>query len=136
MERIAYKEGYKYQLEEDYLTQIDIHLPEAIWHDYIVLTSKGSLLIKKGYAWNGASGPTVDSKSSMRGSAVHDALYQLFRLGLLPLRYKQNADEEFYKRLKEDGMWWWRAKAWYEAVEWFGGSSVDPKAERPLLYAP
>jgi hypothetical protein len=35
----------------------------------------------KGYAWNGPSGPTLDTRNFMRGSLVHDALYQLMREG-------------------------------------------------------
>jgi len=133
---VKYREGYRYQLAEDHLTDIDIKPEYPVCHDYIILTTLGHLIIKEGYAWDGASGPTFDTKSSIRASLVHDALYQMIRLGLLADAYKQQADEELYKRLKEDGMWWWRATAWYEAVDWFGASSIDPQAERSVLCAP
>ena len=43
------------------------------------LNTKGHLIIKRSYAWDGPSGPTIDTKNFMRGSLVHDALYQLMR---------------------------------------------------------
>ena len=85
MECIAYKKGYKYQLTEAYTVDILIH-PDADIHSnsgYIDLTAEGTLTIKKGYAWDGPSGPTVDTRNFMRGSLVHDALYQLMREGAL-----------------------------------------------------
>jgi hypothetical protein len=47
MECIAYKSGYKYQLKEDYVTVIGIKPISPIKTDYIELTAKGKLTIKK-----------------------------------------------------------------------------------------
>lgn len=74
---ILYKEGYKYQLAEEYTISIPIKPDSNIISDYIDLNNDGELVIKKGYAWDGPSGPTIDSLNFMRGSLVHDALYQL-----------------------------------------------------------
>jgi len=79
MECIAYKGGYKYQLKEDYVTETRITPPTPIQTEYIALTSQGRISIKRGYAWDGPSGPTIDTLNFMRGSIVHDALYQLIR---------------------------------------------------------
>jgi hypothetical protein len=88
----------------------------------------------RGYAWDGASGPTYDSKSSMRASLVHDALYQL--MGEYPelLAWRLYADDLLYKICQQDGMWPFRAYLWKKAVNWFG----EDAAEKPdkILTAP
>ena len=75
MKYISYKSGYKYQLYEDYAVMIGMIPPDDVVTDYIELNSDGLLTIRKGYAWDGPSGPTIDTLNFMRGSLVHDALY-------------------------------------------------------------
>ena len=77
--------GYKYQLVHDYVceTGIDLSIGVASPGGYITIDRSGSMTIRSGYAWDGASGPTWDSPSTMRGSLVHDCWYQLFREGTL-----------------------------------------------------
>ena len=90
-DQIAYKKGYKYQLAEDYIRFIPIYFHDDIQTKYISLIPQpdlSSLLtIRTGYAWDGPSGPTIDTKTFMRGSLEHDALYQLIRERLLPQAY-------------------------------------------------
>jgi hypothetical protein len=137
--QIKYCKGYKYQLVEDYsvvvpITGYDIALE---WTDYISLTKDGLLTIKDGYAWDGCSGPTWDDKTNMRAGLVHDALYQLMRLGLLPLECRPIADKLFYDMCLEDGMWKFRAKYYHEGVEHFGYASAKLGANPyPILTAP
>ena len=83
MRGITYKDGYRYQLQEGYSLVISIRPAAAVANDYIALDPQGVLRIAKGYAWDGPSGPTLDTRNFMRGSLVHDALYQLMREGLL-----------------------------------------------------
>ena len=59
----------------------------------------GVLIIQPKYAWDGASGPTLDTKNTMTPSLVHDAFYQLIREEVLPRKYKENADRIFYRRM-------------------------------------
>lgn len=133
---IKYKDGYKYQLAETYEVETGLHHTENIQTDLICLTVTGKLTIRKHYAWDGASGPTIDTKSSMRGSLVHDALYQLIRMGLLPTHYKDEVDLLFEKICKEDGMWTVRASLWERAVSLFGRSSATAGKTKPVLTAP
>lgn len=135
-ERIKYRSGYKYQLVEDYITSVAVK-PDtyALVPDFILLESSGRLHIKRGYAWDGPSGPTVDTPDSMRGSLVHDALYQLMREGKLDRdKYRKAADEEFLRICLEDGMLPARAHAWYEAVRLFAAGAAKPSKD--ILTAP
>ncbi|MDD5538345.1 MAG: hypothetical protein PHF12_05210 [Candidatus Omnitrophica bacterium] len=94
------------------------------------------MTIHSGYAWDGASGPTWDSKNSMIGSLVHDALYQLIRLGLIDAKYKEYADQLLHDLCTEDGMFSWRADFWKWAVLTFGAGSCRPSAEPKEEVAP
>lgn len=135
MQRIKYKTGYKYQLYENFKFQTNI-LKHEIASDYIVLHKDGLLKILKGYAWDGPSGPAIDTKTFMRGSLVHDALYQLMREGLLPLSYKNSADKIMHEICLKDGMnkirAWWCYRAVYRAA----GPAADPENIRKIQCAP
>ena len=133
---ITYMGGYKYQLKEDYSVEVNIRPSEDILSAFISLTTEGVLTVKKGYAWDGASGPTIDTKNSMRGSLVHDALYQLMREGLLSIDFRYQADRELKIKCIEDGMWKWRANAWCWAVWNFAKKSATKKHKRKLQTAP
>lgn len=119
---------YKYELNEGYIIFLreiefiftDMRLVET---DFLKLMH-GSLVIKKGYAWDGPSGPTIDTKNFMRGSLIHDALYQLIREGVIPKSSRKKADKILYRLCREDGMEWFRAQYVYRAVRMFGGSSA------------
>jgi hypothetical protein len=82
---IAFMGGYKYQTTEE----VSFLIPSlsefaGAKTKYLEIRDGGLLVILSGYAWDGASGPTIDTDSTMRGSLVHDALYQLMRQGLVP----------------------------------------------------
>ena len=133
---IYYKSGYKYQLETSYSLIVGISPAEDIETDYINLSKLGRLTIKRGYAWDGPSGPTIDTKNFMRGSLVHDALYQLIRQKHLPKESRLQADLELKRICLEDGMS--RIRAWwvYHAVRLGGGPAADPKNVKMVLTAP
>lgn len=132
---MKYRDSYKYQLYEDevFITGIKGY---EVHSDFIDLMPDGKLTCKKGYAWDGASGPTWDTKSSMRGSLIHDAGYQLMREGHLPLDYKVVFDGLFYLTLIHDGMSKARAYIWYKGVLWFAKRATLPENDRPILQAP
>lgn len=134
--KIYYTDGYKYQLAEDYYHQLKFVPGITNQSDWITIYEDGRLFIRKGYAWDGASGPTYDTKSSMRGSLVHDALYQMMRLELVPDMWRAEADTEFYDILVEDGMWKWRAGIWYRSVKKWAKKHVKSKMKKKIIIAP
>ena len=123
--------GWKYMLTEDY--SVFVGLTPEIKTDYIIL-SGGILRIKAGYAWDGGSGPCWDTGTVMRGSLVHDALYQLLRLGLLAKSDRKAADRLLKNVCLEDGMNRFRAFYIYWAVRLFAGYAA--KLERIGDYSP
>lgn len=135
MKTIKYQAGYKYQLAEDYSVQTPIIGVDVI-SPFIELSRGGRLIVRKGYAWDGASGPTIDTKNSMRASLVHDALYQLMREGRLPMSNRPVADRIFHDLCVEDGMFRWRAWLWHQAVKRFGLGSAAPENNRRVIIAP
>ncbi len=135
--RIVFSDGYKYQLREDYCIDIEIAPPTPIQTPYIDLSIAGHLTIRAGYAWDGPSGPTFDTPSFMRGSLVHDALYQLLREGHLDrAQHRGDADRILRRLCLEDGMTQVRAWWVYQGVRKFGLASALPSATRPPRFAP
>lgn len=132
---IKYRSGYKYQLAEDYAVQTDIK-GQSFTLEFFNMTADGVLEIFKGYAWDGPSGPTFDTANFMRGSLVHDALYQAIREGYLPRSLRDAADRELQKICIEDGMT--AARAWwvYTGVKLGGGPACRGDGGKRLCGAP
>jgi len=133
---IFYKRGYKYQLYEDFTININIYPDELVFDDYIQLNNEGELTIRKGYAWDGPSGPTWDTANFMRASLVHDALYQLMRLKIISGGNRKKADIELKQICIEDGMSKIRAWYVYHAVREFGKYTSRWKDRRKVYTAP
>ncbi len=136
MKLITYRKlrVYKYQLREDYTIKIPIKPEENISTDFIKLDTERNLTIKTKYAWDGPSGPTIDTRNFMRGSLIHDALYQLMREKHIDIETRDEADQLLRQQCIEDGMS--RLRAWivYKAVKWFGEKSALPSEEETKLY--
>ena len=132
--KIYYQSGYKYQLVHSYTVQTSVIPKKNIKTRFISLDTDGVLIVNVGYAWDGPSGPTIDTKNFMRGSLVHDALYQLIRQEYLSGTDRIKADKELKRICKEDGMC--KIRAWWVFVgcKYFGGSAT--KHKRKILYAP
>lgn len=129
-DKIRYRAGYKYQLADDYQVVIDIRPVEFILTSYIRLDVDGMLSIKNGYCWDGPSGPTVDTKNFMRGSLVHDALYQLLRAGRLAPQLRTAADGELRKICLQDGMSAVRTAWVYAGVRCGGEAAIRPTTDK------
>lgn len=131
---MKYTKGYKYVLAENFMKIINIKPKNNIETLFIDLDTDGKLSIKKGYAWDGPSGPTIDTNTFMRAALVHDSLYQLIRVGFIPLECRELADKELRIICKEDGMNSFRAWYVYKGVRSFGESSAENK--RKIYTAP
>lgn len=138
---IKYRSGYKYWLAEEYQVKVSI-IPEndvpvdKTIKSFIELNTEGVLVIKKGYAWDGPSGPTIDIPSFMRGSLVHDALYQLLREKEIVQKWRDEADEELRRICREDGMWRIYSNWVHWAVRKFGKRGADPESRKKIHKAP
>lgn len=146
MNRIAYRAGYAYQLARPY--EIGLGPPFVgydIATEFLRLGPEGRLWFAGCYAWNGPSGPAIDTRTIMRASLVHDAIYQMIRLGLLPATLRGPADRIYDRLCREDletAHWAlkpllkMRASVHFASLRVFGWGSTDPEAERPVLRAP
>lgn len=135
---IKYKAGYKYQLAEDYRHQLPFDVPPIyVAHEFITVGADNSITISAGYAWDGPSGPTFDTLNFMRGSLVHDALYQLMREKRLDvIKYKDLADRELQRICIEDGMSKLRAWYVYLGVKVGGKEGATNANINPIITAP
>jgi len=137
---IQYASGYKYQLKKDYAVTTQLHGYE-VRTEYASLCSTGWLIMYSRYAWDGASGPAIDGRWIMRGSLIHDTLYQMIREGKLPVSCRKAADEELRIACLQDSTGWFgigrlHAQCVYYAVRMFGGYAVKKGAARKILTSP
>lgn len=152
---ISYRAGYLYQLAEDYSVQTSIVTGLNHGCKFLELTAEGILTVFGGYAWDGPSGPTKTIasalkaiplvggwmyrkflKSFMRGSLVHDALYQMMRKGIIDQDFRVDADKELHVICLADGMT--KARAWwvYRGVRVGAGFAASPRSIKKVLTAP
>ena len=123
---------WKYQLHEDEVYVTDILPEKAIDTAFLDMTVDGVLTVRKNYTWDGASGPSFDSKSTFSASLIHDALYNLMRENLLDRRHRKRVDQIFYEILISRGMSKFRARIWYRAVR----KGAANAAKHDVLTAP
>lgn len=97
-----------------------------ICNGYVQLLSP-SLIIQPGYAWDGPSGPAVDSLNFAFGSMGHDGGYQGMRTSELPQEARPAVDRLMRRTNLESGML--RIRAWYTwlGVRMFAGSYAQPR---------
>ena len=133
--KVRYRDGYRFQLAEPFQAQTGI-LVACPGNQFVGLAADGTLTLAAGYAWDGASGPIKQDATVIRGSLVHDGLYQLMRENELPASFRGIADDLLKTMCKEDGMPSWQAWLVHLAVKTFGGKYVDPSSRKPVLEAP
>ena len=121
--------GYKYQLTGYFAVNLPMPFDQYTCRTDYLLLSQGRLVIGEDYAWDGPSGPTIDTRTFLRGSLIHDALYQLIRLGMLPKELRIEADKVLKRACLADGMNRFRAWYVYKSVRMFGGGAVKPRKE-------
>ena len=115
---------YKFKVEENFSIELPFKIPDFV-HPYASLKD-GILSVKRGYAWDGASGPIINTRDTLVASLVHDVLYQAMRLNLIKSskENRQVADKNFFEILKMNGVNSIRRKVWYFAVRLFGKKST------------
>lgn len=131
MSKIMFLENYQYRkidhpehkyemIEEFYFIDPNI-VKYKCDHDFFSI-GNGCITARKGYAWDGCSGPTIDDDTNMRASLFHDIWYQAMSEKLLPRnwRTRRAGDKLFLKILKEDGMPWYRRTAYFYSVRGAG----------------
>ena len=150
---IHYRDGYKYQLANPYSCMIPLRPPATIMVPFITFYMTGNLQIASGYAWDGPSGPTVDTRSAMRGSLIHDALYQLMRMRQLAGFWRDMADQIYRDTAIYDGVMlaqssWWgvrhtrvasvhtRYNLHYIFLRAGGAAAASPANTKEILTAP
>ena len=115
---------YKFKVEENFSIELPFKIPD-FEHPY-ASSKDGILSVKRGYAWDGASGPIINTRDTLVASLVHDVLYQAMRLNLIKSskENRQIADKNFFEILKMNGVNSIRRKVWYFAVRLFGKKST------------
>ena len=115
---------YKFKVEENFSIELPFKIAD-FEHQYASLKD-GILSVKRGYAWDGASGPIINTQDTLVASLVHDVLYQAMRLNLIKSNSenKKIADKIFFEILKMHGVNAIRRKVWYLAVRLFGKKST------------
>jgi hypothetical protein len=93
-------EGYKYLVAER-VTYAVPELGQACVTHRLFTLSEGMLVVEAGYAWNGPSGPTVDTPASINASLPHDVVYQCICTGLLAASYKPSGDAILHRLMRE-----------------------------------
>ena len=117
--KCIHHEKHKYELLRDVYSWCELG-EHAFSSEFMTLKRDGTLIVKKGYRWDGCSGPTWDTDNTMYGGLIHDVLYQAMREGFLHGIHRKTVDLLFYSLLREDGMSWFRANYYYYGVRTMG----------------
>ena len=134
---MKYRKGYKGIIEEDEVFETGWFVGKDIETELISLYRVGRLIIRRHYATDFCSGPTIDRKTTRRAGVFHDAICQLIRLGLLDMKYLDRANEMFEKILIQDGAWKITAAGYRFFVSRAGRFAARPGYEPyPVLEAP
>lgn len=133
--KVHYRSGYAFQLAKPFMCSTPVREACAGNH-FVGMAADGTLTIAAGYAWDGASGPIAQGPDIVRGSLVHDALYQLMRECGLNARWREAADDLLRAMFIADGMHPVMATIAHTAVRAFGAMFVNPIHARPVLIAP
>lgn len=119
---LHYKRGYKFWVAQDFVLDIGerIKPARAGGNNFVEISAAGVFIARRGYAWDGASGPAIDTENWRTASLVHDGLYQLIKEGVLAMEQRQAADDLMRDILLGKDMWVVRAVIAHAAVRQFG----------------
>jgi hypothetical protein len=112
----------QYRLEEDYdvpyntgILGYQLNIPMKF-----ALNKAGWMVVKKGFLWDGPSGPAINTVSCMGASLAHDALYGALRKRYIIKSHKKAADKLYRRMLKGAGVGYVRRWYHWAAVAVFG----------------
>ena len=130
---MIYQQGYKYKLAFDERIEVPFRdkIPLEFYDNGFIMYDYGWLLIRKGYAWDGTSGPIIDTKNNMFPSLVHDAWYQLLREGGMPQSTKVYADRWFGDLCHERGTYKIITDVYVEGLILYGSKAAH--TPRPYI---
>ena len=134
---MKYKKGYKYQVAEEDCWMSNVTGLSAVG-DFYKICESGLIIARKGYAYDGPSGPTIDTKTFLRGALFHDIAFQATREGKIP-RNKElfHAWNQMLIDICDNaGMWKIRQKWVLFGVDKGSYWATDPKNDNPILEAP
>lgn len=130
---------YRYQITED--CSVPVLSPdllralrniETIRHPFFEITRQ-AVLVRAGYAWDGATGVLFQTENLRVPSLIHDIGCQAVNLGMLPRDFRAAFDAEYYAQALEYGVLKARAIAHFAVIRLWG---IIPKAEtNPAPYA-
>jgi len=114
------KHAFKYLVEENFSVKTPIRSSREIDTWYCTLSPEGVLMVKRGFASDGASGWTFDTDATKQPAVEHDIFYKLMRKKLVGISWKPIIDVFFRDRLVEEGMSKCRADMWLIMVDAYG----------------
>lgn len=130
---------YRYQITDDCAVPVlspdllrALRDTETIRHPFFEITRR-AVLVRAGYAWDGATGVIFQTENLRVPSLIHDIGCQAVNLGMLPRDFRAAFDAEYYAQALEYGALKARAMAHFAAIRLWG---MIPKAEtNPAPYA-
>lgn len=128
---LYYQKGFKGQVSKRIRVQTPIFPKTNVERTWASLDVEGVLTIEKGFAYDFASGPTIDKPDWIKAAAaIHDALCYLHRKDLINEHQRKQADKFFYALLKLNGpsfIWYLRWRYWYRGVRLESNREHKPK---------
>lgn len=130
---------YRYQITDDCAVPIlsgalisALRDMETVRHPFFEITRR-AVLVRAGYAWDGATGVLFQTANLRVPSLIHDIGCQAVNLGMLPRDFRAAFDAEYYAQALEYGVSKPRAMAHLAAIRLWG---MIQKAEKnPAPYA-
>lgn len=117
---------YKYIILEDWQIKFEQGPEQDIRTEFVDFLQDGTFRLKKGFLCDGPSGPTIDTKTSLKGAFVHDGGYYLLRKKQLGQEWRSFFDNKLEEICIDSGMNPIRAEVWHKMVKDFAAYASKP----------